>query len=883
MPGSDDLLRLSTALSQRYVIERELGSGGMATVYLAHDVRHDRPVALKVLRPELAAIVGAQRFLHEIRTTAQLQHPHILALHDSGEIDGTVFYVMPFVKGVSLRDRLEREGQLPVVDAVRIASEVADALGYAHEHGVIHRDIKPENILLQDGHAVVADFGIALAASGGPAAVRLTETGLSLGTPAYMAPEQAMGDRALTPRVDIYALGCVVYEMLAGEPPFSGPTAQAIVARVMTEEPRRLHAQRRTVPAELDDCVRKALEKLPADRFATASEFRAALTVPAPGVVGGRASGRPMLLGLAAALIVGIGLGALAASLRRPPVDTTPHRWNIVLPPNESVALVGPSTPGGWYSAMAASPDGKQLAYVAPQGSTTVLVLRSAETGDEAAVPGSDGASDPFYSPDGAWIGFVSGNLLRKVSSTGGTPITLAQVASVTGAVWVTPDEIVVFERNGFELHRVAAAGGGADSVTRLTTQFGTPGALPGGRWLVGQLSSGQLALLSLENGSELAITQRGVLALDSVRQSDLLFGASPQWIRGGYLVYATGDGQLSAMPFDAARRAVLGEAVPVVTGVRMEAGFGAAEYAISGDGTLTYVPGANQLYVNVALVSPDGHLDTLPFPRGPYTQPRVSPDGTRLAVQVRNPLGGWQVMLMDMATGVRQQVPVDGNYRAFPASWLPSGHALMIGLFDPVQFLNYGARIQALDTGAWTNLHLSNASYMTVAPDGKSFVFSDWRRHDLYLRSLGPDTTSTRVPGGVGTAASFSPDGRWLSWGGDDGSVDVTPLPPTGTVYHIAQQGDMPLWMPNGRAIVYRDRSRYYRVPVTTTGGFHTGKPTLLIEGSFLSAFAWNHAMSPDGRVLVLMNSPDRDARTLETITNFQSLVARTTHAGRR
>jgi len=228
--------RLAAALSDRYRIERELGAGGMATVYLAEDLKHDRKVAIKVLRPELAAVIGAERFLKEIKTTANLQHPHILGLIDSGSSDGLLWYAMPFVDGESLRDRLNREKQLPISDAVRIATEAASALDYAHRHGVIHRDIKPENILLHDGSALVADFGIALAAS--TAGTRMTETGMSLGTPHYMSPEQAMGEREITARSDVYALGCITYEMLVCEPPFNGPTAQAIIARVMTEEPR---------------------------------------------------------------------------------------------------------------------------------------------------------------------------------------------------------------------------------------------------------------------------------------------------------------------------------------------------------------------------------------------------------------------------------------------------------------------------------------------------------------------------------------------------------------------------------------------------------------------------------------------------------------------
>src|SRR6266404_4523124 len=231
--------RLAAALADRYRIERELGQGGMATVYMAEDLKHHRKVAVKVLRPELASALGPERFLREIETTANLRHPHILPLYDSGEAGGFLFYVMPLVEGESLRDRLTREKQLPIDDALRIASEVASALDYAHRHGVIHRDIKPENILLHDGRALVADFGIALAASkaGG---TRMTETGMSLGTPHYMSPEQAMGEREITARSDVYALGVVLYEMLTGDPPFTGSTAQAIVARVLTEKPRTL-------------------------------------------------------------------------------------------------------------------------------------------------------------------------------------------------------------------------------------------------------------------------------------------------------------------------------------------------------------------------------------------------------------------------------------------------------------------------------------------------------------------------------------------------------------------------------------------------------------------------------------------------------------------
>ncbi len=275
-PGLPHTLdRLTTALADRYTIEREIGSGGMATVYLAHDVKHDRKVAVKVLRPELAAVLGGERFLSEIKVTANLQHPHILPLHDSGEADFFLYYVMPFVEGQSLREKLTRDKQLSIDEALRIGSQVADALGSAHRQGVVHRDIKPENILLREGHALVADFGIALAvsAAGGE---RLTETGLSLGTPAYMSPEQAAGDKEIDARSDVYSLGCVLYEMLAGEPPYTGPTAQAVIAKKLSEPTPRVSVVRR-VPTSVQAAIDRALEKAPADRFATAEEFVEAL------------------------------------------------------------------------------------------------------------------------------------------------------------------------------------------------------------------------------------------------------------------------------------------------------------------------------------------------------------------------------------------------------------------------------------------------------------------------------------------------------------------------------------------------------------------------------------------------------------------------------
>jgi serine/threonine-protein kinase len=461
------------ALTARYRVERELGAGGMATVFLAEDVKHHRHVALKVLKPELAAILGAERFLKEIEVTANLQHPNILPLYDSGEAAGYLYYVMPYIEGESLRDRLSREKQLPVDEALRIADAVAAALQFAHERGVVHRDIKPDNILLQAGQALVADFGIALAVSqaGGS---RLTETGLSLGTPHYMSPEQATGDRAIDARSDIYALGCVLYEMVAGEPPHLGNTVQAVVAKILTEEPEPVTKRRKTVPAHVDAAVRKALAKLPADRFASVAEFRAALgnasfTVPvmAAQAYGSRGDWRgraavPMTL---AAVVLGV---LAAAGWRRTP--TTPPRAVVRFE-------VAPSDSTSRLVEGAVSPDGGRVVLV-QRGSDTHLQLSVRDL--SALASRSLQISDlypswPAFSSDQHDIAFVSlfpGNpfigRLKTLPSAGGPASTLADSAIVTPS-WGDDGYIYFSAPSGTSaparIVRVPSSGGHIDTL----------------------------------------------------------------------------------------------------------------------------------------------------------------------------------------------------------------------------------------------------------------------------------------------------------------------------------------------------------------------------------------------------------------------------------
>ena len=440
--------RLNTALAGRYRVERHLGEGGMASVHLCEDLKHDRKVALKLLKPELAAVLGAERFVVEIKTTAGLQHPHILPLFDSGTADGFLFYVMPYIQGESLRDRLTRETQLGVDDSVRIAREVLDALHYAHEHGIVHRDVKPENILLHGGHAMVADFGIALAVSAA-AGGRMTETGLSLGTPHYMSPEQATAEKEITPRSDVYSLGSVLYEMLTGQPPHVGGAAQQVIMKIITTPAEPVTVHRKSVPPHVAAAVAKSLEKLPADRFESAKAFAEALGNESFARAGGagRHAGRPLGTGVSRArsvllgALVVVALGAAYWAGRRAAAgsDSGAPTWTMLVPEGgKSWQVSG--------DGMAISPDGRTVALV-EIGPPRRLVLRSLDSPGTRALPGTDRGSSPFWSPDGRSLGFLADQRLKVLDLATGTVNDRCPAAGAVGGAWGA-DDLILFARD---------------------------------------------------------------------------------------------------------------------------------------------------------------------------------------------------------------------------------------------------------------------------------------------------------------------------------------------------------------------------------------------------------------------------------------------------
>jgi serine/threonine-protein kinase len=675
---------LSAALADRYELVRELGRGGMATVYLARDVRHARQVAIKVLHPELAAVLGAERFLAEITTTANLQHPHILPLFDSGTADGQLFYVMPFVEGETLRARLDRETQLPIADAVQLAREVADALQYAHERGVIHRDIKPENILLQGGHALVADFGIALAVqhAGGQ---RMTQTGLSLGTPQYMAPEQAMGEKAIDARADIYALGAVTYEMLAGEPPFTGPTAQAIIAKVMTSSAAPLTTLRAKVATHIDAAVQQALEKVPADRWSSARAYADALagnpssmTANAPASLGtqkGPATPTPGTRWREAAAWTVAALAVVAAlvvsTTRREEaaVNPGPVEFEVVLPDSMS------AEPRGSNASVDLSPDGTTLVFQATGASgQPMLYTRRLDDREVRPIRGTEGGRAPVFTPDGKDVVFtlIAENItqpLRRVSVQGGVPRVIAPgVAGNVPVAWIDESRFV-FTRNDALWLATGERGQerllASPDTTRNHVRYSFPRILPGGTHALVSIFKG----LMRRDSSEI-----GVIAIEGGPVQTLGIRGANARFADGRLFYVSQDGSLFAVAFDPRTLKTSGVPDIVAEGLRTSLGPGSAVgFATATNGTLVWLTGGarGEAENQPVLVTMTGAMTRLNLPPAGYIHPRVSPTGQEVLI-VRRVDAAPDIWRFSLTNPVLQRVTTDEN--SDRPEWMPDG-----------------------------------------------------------------------------------------------------------------------------------------------------------------------------------------------------------------
>ena len=785
------LARLQAALADRYTIERELGQGGMATVYLASDLKHDRKVALKLLKPELAAVLGAERFVVEIKTTAGLSHPHILPLFDSGTADGFLYYVMPFIEGETLRDKLNRESQLGVEEALRIATEVADALDYAHRHGVIHRDIKPENILLHDGRPMVADFGIALAVSAA-AGGRMTETGLSLGTPHYMSPEQATAEKEITGRSDIYSLGSVLYEMLAGEPPHLGGSAQQIIMKIITETPSLLTARRKATPVHVAAAVARALEKLPADRFETAKAFAEALRDPhfthgsltpgalTAGTVDARpAAGARRTRSVAAALAV-LGLSTAAWGLLRGPSDAVVPSIHLTLDVDARNADL---------RRFDVSPDGDAFAFATSDG----IAVREAGRRDFRVLAGTRGGESPVFSPDGKWIAYTDDGRLRRIAITGGAPLSLipGDTLRPSRPFWGR-DGSIVFEI-AQRLYLLPANGG---AVRQLSEQAHaeSPRLLPDG--------SGILYVDS-RDGVNLMLYD---LATDSA--AVLIPEASEgQYVETGHIVYAHPSDGLLAAEFDLKRHAVRGSPVPVIDDLRTNGGM--AAFAVSPNGTLVYRAGLDQ-EARLLTIDASGRRDTLPIAPSNMGYASFSPDGRNVAVTLGSSRGSNRfTWLFNRQLGTLRQFTFNGGGHS--PVWSPDGRWIAFSMEAPDSDAE-DLYVQPVDGSAPPRrvASLPGDQHATAWPSDSILVFN----HEGDIMLVDPSVSDAAPRAFLSAQADeselvVSPDGRHAAYASNEsGSTEiyVRTFPVPGGTWRVSLGGGWsPRWSPDGRTIYHR------------------------------------------------------------------------------
>jgi len=841
------LERLKEALADRYRVARELGRGGMGTVYLARDIRHDRDVAIKVFRREFSAALGAERFLSEIRAMAGIQHPNILPLHDSGSADDLLYFVMPFIEGESLKDRLVRERQLPTQEAVRIATEVANGLGAAHESGIVHRDIKPGNILLGEAGALIADFGIALS-RGGEEEQRLTETGLSLGTPQYMAPEQATGDQPTDARSDIYALGGVLYEMLVGEPPHTGTSMQAILAHVVTSNPEGPRLKRQQVPAHVDAVVRCALERVPADRFQTCRELADALADEAfrHGLDPSAGARRLRMWRTSTAVLSAVTLGFaglfMAGSFRSDVVEPgPPTRFAIPYGEGEGYAR---SRVG-----VAISPSASHVAYAGGTQTRPTLRLRARDQLDSWVVPGSGSAFHPFFSPDGEWLGYTTVNGLFKVPLIGGAPERIVGFAEPRGPEWGA-EGVVLFGSYG----GLWSVGEDGSNLTQLTSVdvaqseaiHSRPRRIPGSDdvlFTIGTTAGEfRIAVYHASNGS---IT-------------DLGQGLSPVFY-DGRLLFGQPDGTVLASAYDPRSGTLTGTPVEVLADVRSVPG--ALEFDISDDGSIVYVTGRG---ARSRLMSVDrsGNATPLTDEADTYNAPRFSPGGDRLLFGVGSPPTR-QVWTMDLEQRLLSPLTFEGHN--YYGTWSHDGSRVA---FARESGTTIDIFVRAADGSGEAEEVFSDGgvNYPEAwSPDGERILFrtqsGEGQEHDIWSLDLtrGGEPVPLLNQPAQEEAPKISPDGAWLAYTTDISGrqeVYVTTFPRVGARHQVSISGGTePVWSPGSDELFYWRADTLVAATVHTEGGFVVQSRVDLFAGAYMRwPFHANYDIHPDGDRFVIV-----------------------------
>jgi serine/threonine protein kinase/Tol biopolymer transport system component len=857
-----------------YEILSSIGAGGMGEVYQAHDTKLGRNVAIKVLPanfvhdPQRLA-----RFHREARLLAALNHPSIATIYGLEQSGGVTCLVMELVPGETLADRV-KSGPLPIEEALQLALQIAEALEAAHEKSIIHRDLKPTNVkVTPEGKVKVLDFGLAKAFAGDAEnddpsnsptlSATATMQGVILGTAAYMSPEQARG-KTCDKRADIWAFGCVLFELLTGNDTFRGETVTEILAAVLKAEPDWL-ALPASTPSKIRDllgrCLQKDLRRRLHDAADARIEIEEALATPpvakpAAAVKSIRRLGRrELFFGVGAMLLVAVIASLLTWNLK-PSRPQPVSRAVIPLPQGQQLAGLdsGPS--------VALSPDGTHLAYVASQGGSQQLYLRMMDTLEAKSIPGTEGAVNPFFSPDGQWVGFFGDGKLKKVSISGGAALTLGDATKPYGANWGSRGIIAFVPSNGSGLQQVSDGGGTPQPLTRLEKgelNHLWPEFLPGGK-----------AVLFAAGSTSFNFTNARV-AVQSVgtgeRQNLVQLGTNPRYAPSGHLVYAQG-GSLMAVPFDPQRFAVTGVAVPVIEGVLQSPVSGAAQYSFSATGSLVYVPGGIQSNQSkLVWVSRNGAEKPLSALARAYRGPRVSPEGRRVAVSITEQ--ETQVWLYDISRETLTRLTFGGNVNNNP-SWTPDGKRIAfesskegpLNIFW--QLADGSGGLQRLTTSEDVQVPHS------WSPDGQVLAYAEatstsgyhiWmlRMSDRKAQPFHRTQFDEAVP-------RFSPDGRWLAYVSNESGhseIYVQPYPGPGGKWQISTEGGRePVWNRNGRELFYRSGDKMMAVEITTQPNFIVGKPRMLFEGRYrpTPATSPNYDVSPDGQRFLMLKPVEQE-----------------------
>ena len=845
-------------------------------------------MAIKVLHPELSAVVGAERFEKEVKLTASLQHPHILALFDSGVADGLVYYVMPFVGGETLRGKLDRERQLSVTEAVRLSSEIADALQYAHERGVVHRDIKPENVLLQNGHAIVADFGIALAVQQAGGA-RMTQTGLSLGTPQYIAPEQAMGERNVDARADVYALGAVTYEMLAGEPPFTGPTAQSIVAKVMTERPRSLRGMRDTVPVAVEAAVATALEKLPADRQESAKQFAQDLQNADPSSIrtsghlvaaspGGRGSLRKVLAFTAIGIAAGLAIGALAFKQQTSAAvsEAAPIRFEVM--PSDSVALrlvccgqmftmssdgrllVYQGTPSEWADPKRGVADYQLYVHDLTDMSTRVL-------------PGTRNARELFFSPDNSEIAFSVGTELKRMRLSGGQPQTIATLPNGfnSGGSWSR--DTILFAVSE-KMLRVPAVGGTPEVLFKSDTvdmQLFAP-------FIVDDVLLYSLARF----GQHPQVFWRSLK--DTKRVHRVVDGSTPRYIASRkVLLVVKSDGALVQYPFDITKGDTLGAGVQLASNVALRSPIEAhAEYTSSETGTVVLARRRSDATRGIAIVDLSGALPVtsrILDAQTNFLEPNFSSDGRLMSILSRAANGDLEGTVFDIQRGTAASIQINGVTGAIGFAGADS--IIYRTELDEIMITaanGSGTPRSLMKIDGW------QAQDFAMATSGPWVAFGGMRKETGGLPDIaiahrdsgGRVSYTTGSERWTETRPSISPDGNWIAYIAVEGGLYhgyVTTFPKSTGRYLVSPEAvTAVVWGRDNRTLYFAGNGKVFSSTFAASGNNAApvfGAPKLLYDRD-----PWGEvAIAPDGKHVAFTD------RVREGVT--RSLVVRVNAVG--